>query len=115
MDWFEVVVAVLAVALVMVAGRSSPLLRRASRRFGDQLGKTLSGKDDSWAALKWGDHWRLPLWNFWSEPAERLARLDPEFDRLRREAVGGTRVLFAFVGLFILGSAIAVILAGGFA
>jgi hypothetical protein len=111
MHWIEALIGMVAIAFIAAGIRASLYVGRAARRFGDQLGKTLSVKDDSWAALNWGDHWELPLWNFWSEPAERLARLDPEFERLRRKAVGGTRVLFAVVGLFILGSAVAVVLA----
>ena len=111
MHWIEAAFVLVGIAFVAAGIRAALYVGRAGRRFGDQLGKILSVKDDSWAALNWGDHWRLPLWNFWSEPAERLARLDPEFARLRQKAVGGTRWLFVVVGLFILGSAVAVILA----
>lgn len=111
MQWIEAAFVLVGIAFVAAGIRASLYVGRAGRRFGDQLGKTLSVKDDSWAALNWGDHWELPLWNFWSEPAERLARLDPEFARLRQKAVGGTRMLFVVVGLFILGSTVAVILA----
>jgi len=111
MHWIVAAFVLVGIAFLAAGIRASLYVGRAARRFGDQLGKALSVKDDSWAALDWGDHWELPLWNFWSEPAERLARLDPEFARLRRKAVDGTRVLFVVVGLFILGSAVVVILA----
>lgn len=111
MHWMEAAFVLVGIAFVGAGIRASLQVGRAGRRFGDQLGKILSVRCDSWAALKRGDHWELPLWNFWSEPAERLARLDPEFYRLRRKAVGGTRLLFAVVGLFMLGSMVAVILA----
>jgi hypothetical protein len=87
-------------------------VQRAADYFGSQLGKSLSIRDDSWAALRWGDDWRLPLWNFWCEPAERLARIDPEFHRLRRRASVALKVMLGIYGAAALGVGLAAILMG---